>query len=238
MDEHERVRDLAADYVLGVLEPSERQGVDEHLVGCLDCRHALGEWRVLPDVLMRSVPPVPAPPELKARILVAATARPQAVVSRREWGRWAAGLAAAAVVAAVGVDDAHRRSDLAAARTDLAEVERQLTLQRAVAQPVLDGQQFVRLAPVSGAGPSAIWVNPAGKAPYLAAPNLPDLQSDRIYELWFLQGATPVPAGTFRSGAVLAVATLPKGTTALAITVEPQGGSATPTTSPIMVGKV
>jgi hypothetical protein len=139
---------------------------------------------------------------------------------------------------AIGADDARQRSGLTAARRDLTEVERQLALQRDVAQPVLDGQPFVRLAPVSGTGPSAIWINPAGKAPYLAAPNLPNLQPDRTYELWFLRGATPVPAGTFQSGSVLPVAALPKGTTALAITVEPQGGSVTPTSSPIMVGKV
>jgi hypothetical protein len=138
----------------------------------------------------------------------------------------------------VGIDDAHWRREDAQQLAELTAVEQQLALQQAVAQPVLDGQRFVRLAPVSGNGPSAIWVSPAGKAPYLAAPKLPPLRADRTYELWFLQGSKPVPAGTFLSGAVLTLPALPGGTTAIAITVEPQGGSSAPTSSPIMVGTV
>jgi len=93
-----------------------------------------------------------------------------------------------------------QRRELAAELTELAVVEQQLTLQQLIAQPVLDGQRYVRLAPVSGTGPSVIWVSPVGKAPYIAAPSLPALPPDRTYQLWFLQGSKPLPSVTFRSG--------------------------------------
>ena len=238
MNEHERVRELATEYVLGVMDPLDRQFVVAHVAGCEACRRYVQELQAVGGTLARSLPPLDAPPALRARILAAATARPQAVVSRRQWGGWALGIAAAAVAVAVGIDDAHQRRELAQQLADLTAVEQQLALQQAVAQPVLDGQRFVRLAPVSGKGPSAIWVSPAGKAPYLVAPQMPPLQPDRTYELWFLKGSKPVPAGTFLSGAVLTLPALPSGTTAMAITVEPHGGSPAPTTSPIMVGTV
>jgi anti-sigma-K factor RskA len=238
MNGHERVRDLAAEYALGVLDPTDRQLVAAHVAGCADCRRQVQDLQAVGGALACSLPPLDAPPALRARILAAATARPQEVVSRRHWGGWALGIAAAAVAVAVGIDDAHQRRELTQQLADLTAVEQQLALQQAVAQPVLDGQRFVRLAPVSGKGPSAIWVRPAGKAPYLAAPQLPPLQPDRTYELWFLQGNKPVPAGTFLSGAVLTLPALPSGTTALAITVEPHGGSPAPTSSPIMIGTV
>jgi anti-sigma-K factor RskA len=245
MNEHERVQELAAEFALDVLDPADYPDVVQHLAGCAECRRVYRETRAVGGALARSVPPVATPPELRARILAGATSRPQPivsgrqpVVSRRQWGGWAVGVAAAAIAVAAGVDDARQRQGLAAAKTDLAAAEGQLAVQRAIAQPVLDGQRFVRLAPVSGAGPAAIWVNPPGKSPYLAAPNLPKLQPDRTYELWFLQGSKALPAGVFQAGTVLALPALPIGTTALAVTVEPGGGSPTPTSSPILVGTV
>ena len=238
MDEHDQIKDLAAEYALGILDPAELRRVEEHLGGCDDCRRYYGEMQAAGNALALSMPPLEAPPELRARIVAAATARPQAVVSRRQWGGWAVGIAAATVAVLVGVDDVRQRRELAAELADLAVVEQQLTLQQVIAQPVLAGQPYVRLAPVSGTGPSVIWVNPVGKSPYIAAPSLPALQPDRTYQLWFLQGSKPLPSVTFRSGSVLTLPALPAGTTALAVTVEPQGGSPAPTTRPIMVGTV
>lgn len=238
MDDHERVHDLAPEYALGVLDPEDRDVVDAHLAGCADCRRDVGGMLAVSGALATSLPPAPAPPELRARILAAATGRLQPVVSRRQWGGWVVGVAAAIAAAAVGLDDVRLRRELTASHGRVAQLQQQLALQRDVAQPVLNGQQFVRLAPVSGKGPAALWVNPPGKAPYLAAPDLPDLGPNRTYELWFLRGAKPLPAGTFPAGSVLTLPQTPQGTTAMAITVEPRGGSATPTTAPIMLGKV
>ena len=73
----------------------------------------------------------------------------------------------------------------------------------------------------------------------LVAEGLPQLPTDRTFELWFVRGDEPVPAGTFDAdgGAAMAelTGTMQPGDT-IAVTVEPAGGSPSgaPTTAPII----
>lgn len=68
----------------------------------------------------------------------------------------------------------------------------------------------------------------------------PGLSGGQVYEAWFIHDNTPVRAGVF-SGADNAVVTLQgaaSGAELVAITVEPAGGSAQPTSSPIASAKI
>lgn len=93
---------------------------------------------------------------------------------------------------------------------------------------------------------------PQGKATYVAnkgtllfsANNLDQLPLAKVYELWLIpaNGGAPMPAGTFRpdgrgNGNVI-LPELPQGVQAkaFAVTIEPDGGSQTPTMPIIMVG--
>ncbi len=61
---------------------------------------------------------------------------------------------------------------------------------------------------------------------YLRARNLPAPGEGRAYQLWFLVGNDPVHAGTFElqgDEAVMSSPTMPAGTTAALITIEPTG---------------
>jgi anti-sigma-K factor RskA len=95
---------------------------------------------------------------------------------------------------------------------------------------------------------------PQGKATYLAsngsliflASNLEPLQPGKTYELWLIPavaGGSPIPAGTFRpdarGNATVIMPPLPKGVEAKAfgVTVENEGGSATPTQPIILAGE-
>src|SRR5690349_1358609 len=106
MNEHEHVQDLAVEYALDILDPAEYQDVEQHLAGCVTCRRVYRDAQALGGALALAAPPAVPPPELRARILAGATHRPQPVVSRRQWGGWLGGVAAAAVIVALGVDDA------------------------------------------------------------------------------------------------------------------------------------
>src|SRR5439155_15687917 len=90
---------------------------------------------------------------------------------------------------------------------------------------------------------------PQGKAMYLPrqgallfmAGNLPPLPTKKTYELWLLPiSGSPMPAGTFRpdahGNAMVMDPPLPKGTEAkaFAVTIEPEGGSSTPTMPMVM----
>lgn len=61
------------------------------------------------------------------------------------------------------------------------------------------------------------------------------LPPGRTYQLWQIQGQTPVSLGTFGEGGLLV--TLPAGAT-VAVSVEPPGGSPQPTTEPLFVQQV
>src|SRR6185503_15871413 len=63
---------------------------------------------------------------------------------------------------------------------------------------------------------------------YLRARKLPPPGEGRVYRLWFMIGDKPVPAGTFElvgDEAVMSSPTMPTGTTAALITVEPSSGA-------------
>jgi anti-sigma-K factor RskA len=72
--------------------------------------------------------------------------------------------------------------------------------------------------------------------------NLPSLDGGKVYELWYRpsKGADMVPAGTFvpKNGAVEAPVRLGSSFVAIAMSVEPPGGSPSPTTTPIFVKPV
>ena len=94
---------------------------------------------------------------------------------------------------------------------------------------------------------------PQGKATYVAnkgsliflASNLAPLVPAKTYELWLIPaaaGQNPIPAGTFhpdeRGNASVILPPLPKGVEAMAfgVTIEDEGGAATPTLPIILVG--
>lgn len=99
MDEHRELREWAAAYVLGALDPEERRRFALHLKACSECAETVTSLTALPGLLklVEVSEPDPAP----QRILDSATAMLDAhwngvLRSRRRW-RWAA--LAASVVA-------------------------------------------------------------------------------------------------------------------------------------------
>jgi anti-sigma-K factor RskA len=79
----------------------------------------------------------------------------------------------------------------------------------------------------------------------LIATSLPAAEPGRAYQMWIIpKGQSPRPAGLFQpdeGGTVVHVfeAELPPGSTAaLAVSVEPETGSAAPTTTPMLVAPV
>ena len=91
---------------------------------------------------------------------------------------------------------------------------------------------------VEGGGTATlVWSGEIGKSA-LVTTGLPELPSDKTYELWYLRGDQAIPAGTMvpsGSGATWRVldGTMSAGD-AVGVTVEPKGGSEKPTTQPIV----
>ena len=66
--------------------------------------------------------------------------------------------------------------------------------------------------------------------------DLPPLPAGRVYQAWRIDGGTPVSLGLVQTntGSVAMVGDL-EGATAVALSVEPAGGSPAPTTNPILI---
>ena len=86
-----------------------------------------------------------------------------------------------------------------------------------------------------------VFVNPE-RGVLLFANNLPRLERGKVFEMWLVpKSGAPLPAGTFRAddagGAVhLNVQGFDlAGIAAVALSVEPEGGSPAPTTTPVLV---
>jgi anti-sigma-K factor RskA len=90
-----------------------------------------------------------------------------------------------------------------------------------------------------GAGKAAVVVSPARGQAVFVARDLPAAPASRTYQLWVVEGAGPRPAGLVDPGAGGRVTRLldgrVTGTETIAVTVEPRGGSRTPTSKPVAV---
>ena len=90
-------------------------------------------------------------------------------------------------------------------------------------------------------GRGRVFVTAQGVA--LIAELLPVIASNRVFELWIIPaGGTPIPAGMFNSKADSTAVHVFHGSTAnaaaMAVTVEPAGGSTQPTTTPFIIVSV
>jgi anti-sigma-K factor RskA len=154
------------------------------------------------------------------------------------WASWGAAIAAVLVLAVVGVwalgvqsraDEATRRDAIVSAAIT------------AISQP---GSSIAVLRPsgtgtTSGTGFAAV---SADGTAYVVMVGVPEAPSGRIYQAWFIRDNQPSSAGLMtvdRDGyAVLTNASPPAGAQVIALTVEPAGGSALPTSDPFALGEV
>ena len=67
--DHALWADAVGAYLLGALEPDERERFEEHMAGCAACRRDVEDLRVAVDALPVSVQPIRPPAALKQRIM-------------------------------------------------------------------------------------------------------------------------------------------------------------------------
>lgn len=253
MKEHSQFADALALHAMGALDnPQERAGLEAHLVSCGECRRELEALRGDLALLALSTTG-PAPPQRSRQRLLDAIAReprlpkrsPQLApvgVLRPRWLTFAP-ITAAIVLAVVGLlllqDVIRLKRQVARAQNELqAEKERSQRAQEVM--EILNAPKAQRWTLVASKTPP----QPQVKTIYmqekahvlLIASNLAPLPQNKVYQLWLLpmNGSAPMPAGTFKpdanGGALMDhVMSANVDATAFAITMEPEGGSQTPT---------
>lgn len=145
------------------------------------------------------------------------------------------------------------RTELSAAQAELSttverlaatttQVERSRTNWGTVA--VLFNSPNLQVTPIGGEGAEArVWFTPNSREACLVARGLPDPGAGKVYQVWLNKGDTKVDGGTFspvgdNSWIVLRAGDPVASFGTLGITVEPAGGSAAPTSPPVLRGSL
>jgi anti-sigma-K factor RskA len=231
----EEARALMGSYALGATSPTENLAMRQHLGDCAACREEAAALLRVTRMLSLDVDPVAPPTALRQRILDAVAADvageaetapapvpPQAALqlfaspatpprTRRPRPFWPALAAAALVAAAVlGAWNYQLRQE----------------------QPRVYGLQ------ASGGGSGEVVYWPGQHRAFIDLKAMPDPGPGRTYQFWLIKDGTPISAGTAHpDGAhhlVVAIDRDLSGYQKLAMTDEPEGGSAAPTTTPTL----
>ncbi|WP_031500148.1 anti-sigma factor [Bryobacter aggregatus] len=224
-------------FTLGLLEPEQMAEIRARLESG-DAVTVAGLQRAasLTSSFAYLAPEARAPKQLRRRLMLAAGAQERGI----GW-RWIVGLAA--VCATLLVICLNIRQDVERRETQIAELRRQLSDRDRLVAQAKDYYDFLRQpATISvkfGDGQPApprghVFVN-RDRGVLLFASNLPAMPAGQVFEMWLVpkQGA-PIPAGVFRGengdGVHLRPGALdPASIAAIAVTLEPESGSATPT---------
>ena len=253
MSAHEQFADDLALYALRALEGEERLALEKHLETCPSCRKEVEQLQGYVALLALSVSGPTPPSRCRERLMAAIAKEPRrsrARVSKpMAWWRvleWGVAVAAVALIAILLRQNWDMRRHIAQLETNSVAQQQQLDQAKELMATLTsaDAVHFTLVAGKTAPQPQgkAIYVRSSGTLVFLAS-NMPELPPQKAYELWLIPiSGAPVPAGLFKpdahGSAALLKPPLPTGVEAktFAITVEPEAGSAAPTSTPIMVG--
>jgi Anti-sigma-K factor rskA/Putative zinc-finger len=236
----------AAIYLLGMLDEREAKRFLEHAETCAVCRDELGALRPAVDVLPASVPQLPAPGHVKQRVMsvVRSEARGDARHSRARVSRDGRSRSRSGLWSRLLPSHGSRRPALALASVGLLAGGVAIgALSAAGGAASGGGATRVVSADVTIAGASAALHESAARD-WLTAAGLPQPRAGRVYELWVKHpGGLPQPTSSLFSptSAGAASASVPSGLgkgSVVMVTQEPAGGSALPTSAPVIVAHV
>lgn len=224
---------LVAPYALDAIDELDRQRFDHHLVECETCSAQLGGLAAAAAVLATSEATTP-PAHLRSQILSMAATVPQyrsyrgsRRVSKGAWRRILPGIA---VAAALLVPVAGALSYTADRDNGRQESLATTAVSSVLAAPDAD----TRSESVVGGGSVRVVTSHARGSAIVAADRLPALTRGKTYQVWTLAPSGAVSRGTFASSTVVTADRIGSADR-VAVTVEPTGGSARPTSLPVAV---
>lgn len=241
----DELRDDYELYALGLADERERDEIRAHLDRhCENCSAGLRQARSLMTAIATTAPPAKPPARLRARILASVSA------PRRQLG-WPVAWVVTSLLGLFAAVYFSGRERQYTEETIL--LRRQLGQQAATltrwneAFAILNAPETTQVTFGSGQPrppKGRVFLNPT-RGVVLIAQNLPPAPATKIYEMWLIpKGAPPIPAGLFQSaadGAAIHVKSGPVDVstgTAIAVTLEDQGGALRPTSTPLFVAPI
>ncbi len=247
----EPIRELAAGYALGALTKEEAAAFEAAMAQSPELAREVAEYREVNALLGHAAAEQPGAAVRDRLLQRVSQGKVAPIRSKRGWlapvlGGLAAGLAfwAVSLNQKLGVLTGQlngKDARLAAAEAQLAK--RELTL-----NTLLEAEAELTVVQLTTSGERSpgvqLFWNRRSNVGVLHAFRLPPTAKGKVYQLWLLRGGKPYPSMTFNSEgdghALVQAFPLPEGGAfeAAAVTVEPEGGSTTPTMPIILVGKV
>ncbi|MEV6971778.1 anti-sigma factor [Hamadaea sp. NPDC051192] len=224
---------LTGAYALDALDDAEREAFERHLRTCPTCVAEVAGLREAAARLADDSWSSP-PPRLRERVLeqVHGTRQltPTPVGRASRWRRRAAFALAAAVIAAVAGGVTYFLQDQRVRQEQAARAEAEQRQAR-VDAVLTAADVVVRTSPVTGGGRITVVSAASQDAAVVVVTGATAPPADHAYELWTVRGATAQPAAVMDPGQTTATQYVSgiSGANLIAMTMEPAGGSATPT---------
>ncbi|MFF5503720.1 anti-sigma factor domain-containing protein [Streptomyces roseolus] len=234
---------LAAAYALGALDDAERRDFDAHIETCEACRLEAAEFQATTARLAAAVAQ-PPPPGAKARVMAAidgvrqlpprvpptgATPLLGGILRRRAPALALAASVAAAALGGVAVWQTQNGQEL---EQRARQAQRQLdAISGVLAAP---DARTVHGKAVNGALTTVVSSDQQNRAVFTAA-DLPAPGAGKTYQLWLDHDGTMLPAGLIDHDGTVLLMGDPADAGAVGLTLEPDGGSAQPTTDPLLL---
>jgi anti-sigma-K factor RskA len=256
---HQDYKEMLAPHALTALDPQDESALHQHLATCPECRTELDQWRATASALACAAPPVEPSAQARERILESVRAEsgpsrstPAKVIQLPPaWKRRSSpvvrfeAIAAALIFVALIIGLAVLWKQNRNAKTELARLKSQIEESRRALAQEHEALELVtspgaRMAELRGTkdAPGAhamlVFDHKTGRA-ILMGGGLPAAPAGKAYQLWFMVGTRPMPGKVFTTdaaGNAMSHDQVPAealGSTVFAVTLEPQGGAASPT---------
>jgi anti-sigma-K factor RskA len=250
----EELQEAASLYAAGAMSESERKAFSFHMEvdGCEICRTEVLDLQGAMHSFAMDLPERSPSPSIKMRLMAqaelsASTSGLQKRPPRRgnEWAAWLISAAATAALIAVLVMNSGLRKNVELLSARVAELETQMTGQRATLAALTSPR--VRVLTLAGQGATAqaggrvFWKESEHRWLFFVSA-LPPAPKDRTYQLWFVpKNGAPISASVFNTnpdGSVTLEIPVPENIgelKATAVTTEPAGGLPQPTCSFVLL---
>lgn len=236
--DRERFEDLKEAYALGALPEPDRRWFESYLAAHPELSSDVDDLLAAANLLALLPGDHEPPPSLRRNLLERVEAESSGAASlprrrrfRPDPSRWLRPLAAAAAVLAVV-------GGLSAWNVSLRSENQALRESNQALAGRMEERQTYAL---EGPGGEGEVIRLEGGRGVLVARGLEPAPEGRVYEAWVLRDGVPEPAGLFNpedGSAVTPIEASLRGADAVAVTMEPEGGSPMPTSDVLLTAKL
>jgi hypothetical protein len=216
-------------YALGIADEPERAEIAEHVARqCPNCTPGVGSALATVTAMSGAVKVVDPPKNLRRRVVALAARNPK----RSRAGiflPWIITAALSLALVTIGISGRRQIGDTAKLRQALSILDDPAT-------------RDVAFGETEKPSKGRVFVSPTKGVVFIGA-SLPRIDRSKTFELWVIPAkGDPIPAGIFQSQSDATAVFVRPGpvdnAAAIAVTVEPEGGSPRPTTTAFIVTKL